>query len=101
MASRLKLQKELEETLETRNVYFQPPASVKMEYPCIRYSLSDIVNSSADDFAYNQIKSYEMIFITRNPDDPLIDKISKLRFCNFNRYYAADNLHHYVFTIYY
>lgn len=101
MASRLNLQKELEELLGTRNVYFQPPASIKMSYPCIRYTLYDIVNSSADDFAYNQNKSYQLTYISTRPDDEAVDKLSQLKYCNFNRYYAADNLHHYVFTIYY
>lgn len=42
MASRLNLQTFLEEILESRNVYFQPPESVKMKYPAIVYALDDI-----------------------------------------------------------
>ena len=44
MASRLDLQTFLEEILESRNVYFQPPESVKMKYPAIVYALDDIEN---------------------------------------------------------
>ena len=35
--TRLELQSVLEQTLGSRNVYFQPPASVKMKYPAIVY----------------------------------------------------------------
>lgn len=38
MASRLDLQTFLEELLESKNVYFQPPESVKMKYPAIVYA---------------------------------------------------------------
>ena len=44
MASRLDLQTFLEELLESKNVYFQPPESVKMKYPAIVYALDDIEN---------------------------------------------------------
>ena len=42
MASRLDLQSKLEKLLGNKNVYYQPPESLKMEYPAIRYSRSDI-----------------------------------------------------------
>ena len=48
MASRLDLQTFLEELLESKNVYFQPPESVKMNYPAIVYALDDIDNVQAD-----------------------------------------------------
>lgn len=101
MASRLELQTELEEILGSRNVYFQPPESVKMKYPAIRYSLSSIENRHADNRAYKQTKAYELILIDPNPDSEYIDKLSQLPYCRFDRFYPADNLNHYVFTIYY
>ena len=42
MKTRLELQNKLEELLGFRHVYYQPPESVKMEYPAIRYSKSMI-----------------------------------------------------------
>ena len=48
MASRLDLQTFLEELLKSKNVYFQPPESVKMKYPAIVYALDDIENVHAD-----------------------------------------------------
>ena len=42
MRNRLDLQKIFEDILGSKNVYFQPPESLKMKYPAIRYSLDDI-----------------------------------------------------------
>ena len=38
MANRLDLQALLEDLLGSRNVYYQPPESVKMNYPAIVYA---------------------------------------------------------------
>jgi hypothetical protein len=100
MASRLQLQSELEELLGSRNVYFQPPASVKMQYPAIRFRLNDIEKDHADDGVYRGLKSYELILIDPNPDSIYVDKIIQLPYCRFDRHYPADNLNHYVFTLY-
>ena len=48
MASRPELQTKLEELLGNRNVYYQPPESVKIEYPAIVYSKIRIDTRSAD-----------------------------------------------------
>ena len=37
MGTRLELQSKLEEILGSRQVYYQPPETVKMEYPAIVY----------------------------------------------------------------
>lgn len=101
MASRLDLQALLEDILGSRNVYFQPPDSVAMKYPAIRYSLSNIENVNANDLPYKQSKTYEVILIDSDPDSQYVDQISQLQYCRFDRYYPADNLNHYVFTLYY
>ena len=101
MASRLKLQTELENLLGSRNVYFQPPASVQMKYPAIRYSLSDILSNHADDIVYKYMKAYELIVIDPDPDSKYPDKLLQFKYCRFDRYYTSDNLNHYVFTLYY
>ena len=101
MASRLKLQKTLESLMDNRDVYFQPPASNKMSYPAIRYSLKDIDKKEANDLPYMQTKAYELILIDSNPDSKFVDKLSSMSKCSFDRHYVSDNLHHYVFTLYY
>ena len=101
MANRLNLQTLFEGLLGSRNVYFDPPESVKMQYDAIRYSRSKIVNTFANDSVYKQDDRYEVIAIYRNPDSDLPRKISRLPKCIHDRHYVADNLHHDVFTLYY
>lgn len=100
MATRLQLQTKLEELLESRNVYYQPPESKKMEYPAIRYSKNDIQTNHADDQKYSKMTRYELIVISKIPDNPVIDKLLELPYCSFDRYYVADNLNHDSLTIY-
>lgn len=101
MASRLELQTRLEEILGSRNCYFQPPTSLQMSYPAIKYTLSGIDKVSANNAAYIQTRSYEVTVIDANPDSEIPDKVLQLPMCRFNRHYTADNLNHYVFTLYY
>lgn len=84
-----------------KNVYYQPPEGVKMQYPAIRYKLNSIDNEHADNLVYKQETSYEVTVIDYNPDSEIRDKVSKLPMCKWNRHYTADNLNHWVFTIYY
>lgn len=86
---------------EGGKVYFQPPATVKMTYPCIRYSLERLDGENADNATYFTSKAYNVIYISRNPDSQVPDKLRMLPMCRFIRSYTYDNLHHWVFTIYY
>lgn len=98
---RLDLQKKLEKFLGSRNVYFQPPATVKMKYPAIVYELDDIDISSADDLNYLYNKRYSITIIDADPDTKYADQfIATFRGARFDRYFVSDNLNHYIFTIY-
>ena len=101
MANRLDLQAELEELLGSRNVYFQPPASVRINYPAIVYTRSDIDNTFADDSVYIQSHFYEVTVIDEDPDSKIVDAVSKLPTCRFSRHFTSENLNHDTFIIYY
>lgn len=101
MDSRLELHELLCEVLGSRHVYFQPPSSVKMQYPAIVYSRSNIRNKFADDSVYNQSRVYSITVIDADPDSEIIEKVSKLPTCSFDRHFTSDNLNHDAFTIYY
>ena len=101
MANRLDLQSLLEELLGSRNVYYTPPESIKMQYPAIRYSKKKIESVHADDSKYLMRDCYELIVISRTPDHPVIKRLLALPYCGYDRPYVADNLYHDVFTIYY
>lgn len=99
--SRLEFDAILREILGSDNVYFQPPASVQMKYDAIVYDLDDIRSVHADNLAYLTNRRYRVTLITRNPDSRLADRIAQLPLTQFNRFYTADNLNHYVYIIYY
>ena len=101
MATRVDLQNVLEELLESRNVYYQPPESLKMNYPAIVYARKTIDNSYANNSVYKQNYAYEITVIDKNPDSEIVNKISKLPTCRFDRHFKSDNLNHDVFTLYY
>ena len=101
MASRLKLHEELVKVLGSRNVYFQPPESLKLNYPAIVYSLDNLENKHANDSVYNMRDRYSVTYITRNPDDQVIRVLDSRPLCRFDRHYKSDNLNHYVYTLYF
>jgi hypothetical protein len=101
MRPRTDLQTILEDLLGTRNVYFQPPENVKMQYPCIVYELSSERYSYADNIKYRQLKRYSITVIDRDPDTEIPDKLRELKYCSFERYFRSENLNHFVFEIYF
>ena len=101
MASRLELQSKLEELLGSRHVYYQPPETLKLEYPAIVYSKSKIETVKADNSTYLKRIRYDVIVIDKRPDNPVIDKIMGLPYCSYDRYYVSENLNHDSLTLYY
>nr|DAM83768.1 MAG TPA: tail completion protein [Caudoviricetes sp.] len=101
MGSRLDLQNLLEFILGSRNVYYQPPESIKIKYPAIVYRRNDIDNNFADDMVYMQNHTYQIIVIDANPDSEIVERISKLPMCRYDRHYTSDNLNHDIFILNY
>lgn len=99
---RLALHAKLCELLGSKNVYFQPPESVRMKYPAIRYNLTSGDTRYADNGAYNHQRRYEVTVIEKNPDIPWDEKmLNAFQYCSFERMYAAENLNHWQFSLYY
>lgn len=95
------LQSKFEELLGNDHVYYNPPASVHMEYDAIVFSRSDIENTFANNAVYRQMHQYQVTTITRDPDAQIIGNVSRLPMCSFDRNYVSDNLYHNIFTLYY
>lgn len=100
MATREELQSTLETLLGSRNVYYNPPASLTMHYDAIRYSLSNIQSNYANNKKYKNMKCYTLIVISKKPDPVVVDKILELPYSSLGRPYPSDNLHHYPITLY-
>ena len=99
---RLELHEILCTILGSRNVYFQPPESIKMNYPAFLYILVYIENQYANDGVYLSHRRYSVTVIDKDPDSEIVGKVSALQNCKFDRPpYQKDNLNHYVFTLFY
>lgn len=102
MERRLELHSKLRALANAKDAYFQPPESKKMEYPCFVYHLNDAQTMHADDSNYVNRKRYTVTYITRVPDDDVVNlMLSTFKYCTFDRWYAADNLNHFVYDLYY
>lgn len=102
MASRLSLQSKLEEILGTKNVYFQPPENLRMEFPCFKYDLSKIKLKKANNAPYLVSKGYSLIYIHRDPDDEMVlDILSLFMYIEHIRQYKSNNLYHDVYQLYF
>lgn len=103
MDRRAELKLKLEAILGSKNVYFQPPETVKLSYPCIIYKLSNITMRHANNDVYNYMKRYSITIIDRNPESIIPESLlnAKLPYCSFSRHYTADGLNHYAFELYF
>jgi hypothetical protein len=55
----------------------------------------------ADNEMAMRIKQYQITVIDRNPDSTLPDTVEELVYSKFNRFFTADNLNHWVFTLFF
>lgn len=100
MAQRLEFHKQLVEALGSRNVYFQPPESVQLTYPCIVYERSRADSKFGDNTNWMYTPRYSVTLISRNPDEPVLDVLADMPMSTFERHFVSHNLHHDVFNIY-
>lgn len=83
------------------NVYFQPPPSISLSYPCIVYQRDYADTKFADDIPYDHTLRYMVTVIDRNPDSDIPIKVASLQMSIFNRFYTADDLNHDVYVVYF
>ena len=103
MDRRLELHTLLKEALATENVYFQPPETIKLKYPCGIYALAGWKRLKANNERYLDWQRYTLTYITKDPDDPIVERIlDSIEYVRFSRHYSSsDNLHHFVYEINY
>lgn len=101
MGRRIDLHDTLLSLLGTSAVYYQPPESIKMMYPCIVYERSPGDTQFADNGAYIHKRRYSITAIYEDPDSDLPDKIANLPMCIHDRHFTSNNLNHDVFNMYY
>lgn len=81
------------------NVYFQPPESIKLSYPCIIYEMEPYDVTKADNKSYIIHEVYSATLITKQPDTGYGKEILQIETANPETIFVNDNLYHYVYKI--
>lgn len=79
------------------HVYYQPPESVKMSYPCFVYKLNTVNQTYGSDKPYLYCNEYLVTYITRDPEPVMVEMVKPLPQVRYDRHFTANNLHHYAF----
>lgn len=99
---RLQLQSKFEEILGSRKVYFQPPETMKIDYPCIIYFKSNLPISYANNGIYKQKQGYTVTYVDKNPDSEMPNTIlHSFEYIRIDSYYRSEGLNHTKFILYY
>ena len=98
---RLELHEILCDILGSRNCYFSPPTSIQMKFPCILYDITAFDTDKADNTTWRLTNRYTLTVVDKNVDSKIPYNLLQLPYCSLDRTYFADNLKHWVFTLYY
>lgn len=83
------------------HVYYQPPKDQSIVYDCIIYKLDDMPAVHANNFPYAWSHKYEVSIISRDPECPLRERVQELPTARMKTSFVKDNLHHFIFSLYY
>lgn len=92
---------EIDPSYADGHVYFQPPSTIYMNYPCIVYERNTGDTQFADNYPYIFKLRYQITVIDKNPDSLIPSKVAALPLCTMDRHFVSDNLHHDVFNCYF
>lgn len=102
MDRRQKLHNLLKTVTGINNVYYQPPESVKIKYPCVIYSKKSKYTKRADNSVWGIVDRYEVTIVTNKADTDYADKILEhVQRSSYVRRFIANNLYHDTLSIYY
>lgn len=81
--------------------YIQPPTQ-GMEYPCIMIERDRLGKIDyADNTKFSLKKSYTITVVDRAPDSLVPDLVEGLQYTEFNRFFRANGLNHFVFQMFF
>lgn len=102
MRTRLEFHQEMLDNLSTSHIYFQPPESIKLVYPCVIYKIDRNNILHADDKPYQKTVKYIVTIIDKNPDSALPSELeNRFKYVSLDRVFTKDGLNHFVYSIYY
>ena len=102
MGRRQELNRKLIDVLGSNHVYYNPPETTKMKYPCIVYNPDNKNIINADNKRYRSLDQYQLTVIDRNPDSEIADHIlNNFQYCSMQRWFVYDELNHWVLRLFY
>lgn len=100
MAKRIELHNQLLQFLP--NVYFQPPADIRMTYPCIVYKKVTKDIDHANDSIYKEEQEYLITVMDRDPDSTIADEILRhFQYAAPGQFFVVDNINQQTIKLYY
>ena len=97
--TRLTLHQALIDVLGSRNVYYNPPETLKMEFPAIVYKLDFIEPIHADNKNYLDWTTYKIFVVSSKPDHPAIRKILNMEMTRYSTSYTREGFYHTVIIL--
>lgn len=85
----------------SKNVYFQPPSNITMQYPCIVYERDYAEDKHANNALYSHTKRYKVTIIDSDPDSVIPDKVAQLPLSAFQRFFVTEQLNHDIYNVYF
>lgn len=85
--------------LGSGNVYYNPPESQKLNFPCIVYNLSYIEQIHADNLSYLDYTTYKITVVSKIPDHPAIKNILRLPMTKFSTNFVKNGFYHTVILL--
>lgn len=72
-----------------------------MVYPCIVYKRDYADSKFAGNFVYSHTRRYQVTVIDAKAESSILAKLDSLPLCTFTRAFAADNLNHDIYSLYF
>lgn len=101
MGLRTDLHETLVGILGSNNVYYQPPESIKLVYPCIIYKRVGIDADFANGQKYGYKTKYQVTCVDKNPDSAWVFGVFNLPMCSYLTRFTKDGLNQDLFQIYF
>lgn len=79
-----------------KNVYYAPPANIKMEFPCVIYFLQHTNSLYAENDRHLVKYSYRLTVIDKDPDSKILDALfNEFKTIDIARIENIDKLYHF------
>lgn len=102
MGQRLDLHNLLIAQTGLTTVYFQPPSTINLSYPCILYARVDKDEKFAANALYASMDKYTITVIDPNPDSSIPENIAiGVPYTSFDRRFVSEGLYHEVYSTYF